>query len=359
MLNIRETGSGAYATDPATYLIPVEGSNLFKFRILFFVFILINAGWVYASEKYSAGFQKLTVEDSSGERIPVALLYPSSSPEKPVAFGPFKMNLAVGGHKAEAKFPLIIISHGSGGSSLSYRSIALELARSGFVVAMPQHPRNNFKDDSAAGTLANWKDRPGHVRTVIDRLLENSELTRIIDAGRIAVIGHSMGGYTALAAAGGVADTAHLITYCESNSETNAAFCRPVRGGKTESVTIQQTPDKRIKALVLMAPVGIVFQSENALEKVAVPSLLLRAEKDMELAEPYHSELVQKNFADQNLLTYRVINNAGHYSFITPFPEFLKAELGEVAQDPSGFNRAAFHQSLGADIAAYLSEALQ
>ncbi len=95
-----------------------------------------------------------------------------------------------------------------------------------------------------------------------------------------------------------------------------------------------------------MAPVGVLFSSPNSLYEVNIPMLLLRAEKDDELAEPYHSEIIAKNFDDKNKLTYRTIENAGHYSFITPFPEVMKNQFGIVADDPEGFDRTVFHKKL-------------
>ena len=41
----------------------------------------------------------------------------------------------------------------------------------------------------------------------------------------MAVIGHSAGGYTALAVAGGVADTSHLFELCSVRVKENKEFC--------------------------------------------------------------------------------------------------------------------------------------
>ena len=87
--------------------------------------------------------------------------------------------------------------------------------------------------------------------------------------------------------------------------------------------------------------------------------LLLRAEMDDVLTEPHQSEVIANNLKNTALLTYRTIKNAGHYSFITPFPEAVKSETGVVAEDPEGFDREEFHKTLGSAIAAYLLDVLQ
>jgi len=127
---------------------------------------------------------------------------------------------------------------------------------------------------------------------------------------------------------------------------------------KAKGVKISNPVDKRIKAIVMMAPVGILFDTKNSLQKINIPTLLLNAEKDDLLIEPYHSEVIAKRFVNQQLLSFCTIANAGHYSFITPFPKAIRSRLGEVAKDPKGFDRDAFHQLLSKDIMQFITEAM-
>ncbi len=223
---------------------------------------------------------------------------------------------------------------------------------------MPLHPENNYKDNSAQGTVRNYINRPLHIQSSLDALLSTPAFSASIDPTKIAVIGYSVGGYTAITIAGGVANTANIIELCKSNLRLNEPFCGLVKDNQLKPVKIQNQPDPRVKAIVLLAPLGMLFNSEDALVNVTIPTLLLRAEKDNELTEPYHSELIASHFKNQKLLTYQTIENAGHYSFITPFPDNMKNNLGVVAQDPVGFDRNAFHVSLGEEISSYLLNVL-
>ncbi|GGK68133.1 alpha/beta hydrolase family protein [Amphritea balenae] len=309
--------------------------------------------------EFYIGYEKVDVESkATGEQFSVALIYPSDTPSKQVNFGPFKMELSIGGKVAEGKFPLVVISHGSGGTNLGHRSIAFALVKSGFVVGMPLHPKNNYINNQFAGTVSNWKNRPQHISASIDAILSSRNVSESINAQKIAVVGHSTGGYTALAVAGGKADTSHIVDLCLSNSQINEPFCGLARENKTEKVKIENLRDERIKAIVMMAPVGILFNSADSLNKVDIPALLLRAERDTELTEPYQSEVIAKNYRNPKLLTYCTVPNAGHYSFITPFPEAMKNELGVVGEDPDGFDRRAFHETLSSDIVNFLDQTL-
>ena len=281
------------------------------------------------------------------------------SREADVAFGAFKMKLAINGEIAQGDFPVAIISHGSGGTNLAYRSIAFALVKQGFVVGMPLHPLDNYQNNSAAGTTANWTNRPKHIGSTIDAILENQKVSGSLDENSVAIIGHSAGGYTALAVAGGVADTRHIIDLCKNITSAQEPFCGLVRENRIEPIKIDNHRDRRVKAVVLMAPVGVLFKSERSLSRVDIPVLLLNAEKDEELTEPFHSELIKDRINDSDKLTHRTIENAGHYSFITPFPDEMKGDLGSVGEDPAGFDRAAFHRVLGEEISSYLLEAMR
>ena len=328
---------------------------------LSFVFTQIAIAEKKDDSHFYVAYKKVTVKsEATADSFPVALVYPSKTPSKDVKFGPFTMQLSIGAKIAEGKFPLVIISHGSGGTNLGHRSIAFELVNNGYVVGMPLHPRNNFKNNIDEGTLENWINRPIHINESIEAIISDSTVSKNIDASKIAIVGHSAGGYTTMSTAGGVADTQTIIDYCQSNKKGRDVFCDMGKGNpsKATGVKISNPIDVRIKAIVMMAPVGILFNAKDSLKKVNIPTLLLNAEKDELLIEPYHSETIANNFINKDLISYCTIPNAGHYSFITPFPQAIRSRLGEVAADPEGFHREAFHQLLSKDIVQFIDTAL-
>jgi predicted dienelactone hydrolase len=111
--------------------------------------------------------------------------------------------------RAPGTFPLVLFSHGNNGIRFQSFFFAGHLASHGYVVATPDHHGNTFVD-----TLLGIVDpqsavnRPRDLSFLIDQLLAFSAtpghfLEGAIDPDAIGVSGHSFGGYTALAIAGG------------------------------------------------------------------------------------------------------------------------------------------------------------
>jgi predicted dienelactone hydrolase len=222
---------------------------------------------------------------------------------------------------------------GSGGSHLLYRSIGAYLAKHGYVVALPEHPGNNRNDNALNGTVENLVNRPRHIRLTIDAVSSDAHFKDRVQPDNTAIIGHSMGGYTALAVAGGQPWTE-----------------------KGQKVEVEA--DGRVKVLVLLAPATGWFMPEDALSNVKIPILLLVAEHDP-FTPRWQGELVLDGVPDRSQVTYRVIENAGHFSFLSPFPPAMRSSKFPPSTDPEGFDREKFHDTLNAEVLAFLDETLR
>jgi len=280
------------------------------------------------------GIHNLRVMDESKDiAFPVLVMYPTRVSSAPVSFGPFPMEAALDAPIDEGTFPLVVISHGSGGYPLLYRTIGAYLAKHGYVVALPEHPGNNRNDDALNGTVENLVNRPRHIRLTIDAVSADAYFKDRVQPDTTAVIGHSMGGYTALAVAGGQPWTE-----------------------KGEKVAVES--DGRVKALVLLAPATGWFTPEDALRSVNIPILLLVAEHDP-FTPRWQGELVLDGVPDRSRVTYRVIENAGHFSFLSPFPPAMRSSKFPPSTDPEGFDRERFHDTLNAEVVAFLDGTLR
>ncbi len=152
-----------------------------------------------------AGYHEVKIPDALlGITFPMLVMYPAGTPEQADQLGPYPLELARDAEALEGQFPLVLISHGTGGSPLMYRTLARYLARNGFIVGMPEHPFNNRNNNSLEGTIQNLTYRPRHIRMIINCFFENKMFEGKVKPNAVSIIGHSLGGYTALAAAGGL-----------------------------------------------------------------------------------------------------------------------------------------------------------
>jgi len=111
--------------------------------------------------------------------------------------------------RAPGAFPLVVFSHGNNGLRIQSFFFAAHLASHGFVVATPDHHGNTFLD-SLAGVVDPdpSRNRPRDMSFLIDQMLAASatpgdRFDGAIDGMRIGASGHSFGGYTTFALAGG------------------------------------------------------------------------------------------------------------------------------------------------------------
>lgn len=102
----------------------------------------------------------------------------------------------------DERYPLIILAHGASAHGLYDVRHAHNLASHGYIVAVV-----NFGDDrTAREDDPNYHVaylRPLLTRAVLDSLLDSETYGPHIDADNIGITGHSFGGFTALALAGG------------------------------------------------------------------------------------------------------------------------------------------------------------
>ena len=113
--------------------------------------------------------------------------------------------------------------------------------------------------------------------------------------------------------------------------------------------------DARVRALVLLAPATVWYRAAEALRNVQVPILLLMGEKD-EWTPDFHAQIVLQGVADRQQVQHRIIANAGHYSFFSPFPLEQVSPSFPPSQDPPGFDRARFQGELQAEVLQFLEQ---
>lgn len=264
--------------------------------------------------------------------------------------------------------PLVVLSHGYGGSWRNLSWLAGELAARGYIVAAPDHPGTTTFDRSAAEAAKPW-ERPRDLSRLIDALLEDGDIADRIAADRIAVIGHSLGGWTAAALAGARFDAERFTADCTMNTSPRACSLTAELGldgtGAGRQKLEGELGDPRIGAFVSL-DLGLARGfSPESLAALRVPALVIAAGTDIgDMPAERESGYLARALPAASS-TYVVIPDAMHFSFLQVCKpgaaESIEAETpgdGIVCKDGGIRGRAAIHREVADRILAFLAVSL-
>lgn len=119
-------------------------------------------------------------------------------------------------HRAEqsSQAPVVLFSHGFNGCKTQSTFLMEAMATSGYAVFAPDHAdagckgrETRGKPDEKFGDAAKWNDqtyanRAQDIRNVLAALKADAFWSNRLDFDRVALVGHSLGGYTMLGLAG-------------------------------------------------------------------------------------------------------------------------------------------------------------
>jgi predicted dienelactone hydrolase len=304
-----------------------------------------------ADGPYRAGVARVIVQDAVPfKTVPFEVLvaYPTDVTEAPFEAGPWTIHASLDAPIATAKtFPVLLFSHGDnrGGSPLPLRDLIAALARQGFIVIAPFHSGVPAEKPIAEPL----RDRPRQLHQALDQVLADQRFAAQADRSRLGIAGFSFGGAVALIAAGATPDLAHLVSYCRGRTD-DPLGCPGMDTSDTSHLILGQAADVLpAKALVLMDPLGALFD-RDALTAVRMPVLLYRAE---------HSELGAEGniFALAAALPRPPRQESvpgGHFVFIDPCPPAVAELLPAACKDAAGVDRAAIHRRVETEVADFL-----
>jgi predicted dienelactone hydrolase len=288
---------------------------------------------------------------------PVTVFYPTDAADGHVQRGPFSLQATQDAAPAAGNRRLIVLSHGSGGSPWVHADLARALVEAGFVVAAPWHRGDNTRDDAHPGPDS-WALRPGEVSRAIDAVGRDPRFAPLLDLARVGVYGMSAGGHTALSMAGGRWSRADFARHCDAHlaEDFNAcvglitqlrgnvfdglkiAVARTVIDWRFRDDTPQQHADPRVAAVVAAVPFAADFDMAS-LAAPPVPLALVVSGRDAWLTPRFHAERVLAACPRCERLVD--LPAAGHGAWLSPPPQGLTGLVGELLNDPPGFDRAA------------------
>jgi predicted dienelactone hydrolase len=273
------------------------------------------------------------------------------------------------------KFPLILLSHGTGGSALMMAWLGTVLAAHGYIAAAVNHPGNNaLEPHTIRGFTLGW-ERAVDLSKVLDGILADHQFGSRIDAGRVGAAGFSFGGYTMMELAGGIGkiDVEAIQSRCGSPHSTDSLCASPLEFPDLVPKAIQlfQTDahyaaalnesdeshrDPRIRAVFAIAPaVGEVFSPET-LSRISIPVEIVAGASDPVAPPATNARYFAAHIPHAKLTIYP--GGVAHYTFLGTCTAAGKKQSPDFCVDRPGVNRDAIHAETARKVVSFFHKYL-
>jgi predicted dienelactone hydrolase len=315
-------------------------------RLIFAALITAAIGLHTASAADPVGEMHLTATEPTAALrdaqhhnvLRITVWYPATadSAESAVTLGPPAQPLRDVGRDApnalfaagDARRPVILLSHGFGGTARIMGWLGIPLARAGYVVIAVDHPGNNAIDPITVAGAILWWDRAVDLHTALDAARRDRVIGPHLNTDDVGLAGFSAGGFTALVAAGARVDRAHFFQFCATHPEDGV--CRPQRElplSQEENAAAEREPAVAadiahagddyaipgVRAVFAMAPVLVQALDPDSLRHIAVPVSIVLGDVDT-VAPPATNALAAAALIPSARLTQSP--GVGHYDFL-------------------------------------------
>jgi predicted dienelactone hydrolase len=260
---------------------------------------------------------------------------------------------------APRRFPLIVISHGTGGTALGMAWLGTRLAAHGFIAVAVNHPGNNALGPYTPQGFTLWWLRAKDLSVALDGMLSDREFGPRIDARRIGAAGFSLGGYTMIEIAGGRTSPA-IFDLCEKRPHDPACTSPPefptlvpqvvallksdhgyraAIGGASQSYR-----DPRVRAAFAIAPaLGGAFIPDS-LARISIPVEIVAGSADPIEPVNANARYIAAHIPGSHLVLFP---GAGHYTFFATCTVTGRKSRPQLCGDPRGIDRDRIHERAG------------
>ncbi len=256
------------------------------------------------------------------------------------------------------KAPLVLLSHGTGGSAVGLTWLAEALADAGFIVVGADHHGNTGVEEYRAEGFLCWWERMRDLSVLLDDLLSSSFLAGRINPDQIAAAGFSLGGYTVLGLMGAVTQVERfqawswdrsfgkgpkefpdVVEQLEPLLEKSAIF-RASWERQSDSFT-----DRRIALGFTLAPAPTVRSFDvDSIKSITVPVTIAVGEGDEEA--PANDCAVWLHELLPNSRLHFLGKNVGHYTLLAMGTTEARTSKPHLFSDHSGVDRGSVHRQV-------------
>jgi predicted dienelactone hydrolase len=258
-----------------------------------------------------------------------------------------------------AKFPLILLSHGTGGSAQSMAWFATALASRGYIVAGVNHPGNNALEPYTAQGFSLWWLRAKDLSAVLDDMLADDQFGPRIDRKRIGAAGFSLGGYTVIELAGGITSRKQFEEGCKTTPVPTSCKAPPEFADLIDKAKALATSDPayakaltqdgksyrdpRVHAVFAMAPAVGPAVTAASLKAIAIPVAIVAGESDSVVPVDANAKRYAAAIPHAALTIFP--GGVDHYTFLDPCTTAGRESLPLLCVDRPGVDREAIHNA--------------
>lgn len=285
--------------------------------------------------------------------LEVTIWYPATNAAKEVQvdIGPSARALLVGARSAvdarprPGTYPVVLLSHGFGGSAADLSWLAAGLAANGYVVVGVDHPGNNAMDRTPVGGTA-WWERPRDLIAALQAVSADQLLGRHLDLSRLGAAGFSMGGMTALALGGATIDPGHFDDFCATHPPDQVCDTAPEtpdaphltqRAGihllgldDAAAAAARGTMLPGLRAILAIAP-PVQMLAADSLPRITAPTTIVVGGRDRLVPAGQEAAVAARAIPGARLVR---IPGVAHYSFIGSCTRYGREVLSFCALAP-------------------------
>lgn len=261
---------------------------------------------------------------------------------------------AIWAEVAEGTYPLVLFSHGMGGTTRAQAWLGAGLAARGAIVMSVNHANSTWGDFDMAKGVQHWT-RVADLSAGLDALLADPDFAGRIDTSRIMAAGFSYGGWTALSMGGLRGNHAGIVATCTRQVATMEAcdlLLSPEVNiqGYDPAAWNASYADPRITHVTAIDP-GFVWGLEAADAADMVPNLLmigLGGPEDRMSATDFDASGLSAHLQNAQIAHFAPGFHFTAMPACKPAGEaiLLAEEDDPVCTDPAGTDRAAVHAEI-------------
>ncbi|MGB8474493.1 MAG: hypothetical protein WCE61_10460 [Candidatus Acidiferrum sp.] len=257
---------------------------------------------------------------------------------------------------APKKLPLILLSHGTGGSSLMMAWLGTALASHGYIAAAVNHPGNNALEPYTLQGFSIWWERARDLSALLDAMLADPTFGPRIDSQRVGAAGFSLGGFTVIEIAGGIGEFSRAQDFCKSPKADGMCADPPEFPGLSAklSALVNTDPalhaalrqggtshrDPRIRAVFAIAPAFGPGFLPDSLAKISIPVKILAGSADSIVPLDTGAKFFAAHIPGAQLT---IIQAVGHYTFLATCLPLGDRTQPKLCLDRAGVLRDDIH----------------